>query len=117
MNDIVGSVERVHHIMNEITLASQEQSSGISQVNQAISHLDEVTQQNAALVEQATAAAASLEEQTTKLAQAVSVFKLAHREAHFFHAPAPNRESLVFKKNIALTNHHATRQRIPLKMQ
>ncbi|MBU2640282.1 MAG: hypothetical protein KJ889_00555, partial [Gammaproteobacteria bacterium] len=56
--------------------ASQEQSAGIEQVNQAITQMDDVTQQNAALVEQAAAAAESLEEQANALAQAVSVFKL-----------------------------------------
>ncbi len=79
MEEIVSSVKRVTDIMAEITAASQEQSSGIQQVNQAITQMDEVTQQNAALVEEASAAAESLEEQSQNLAQAVSVFKLAHR--------------------------------------
>lgn len=77
MTNVVDSVKRVNHIMNEITLASREQSTGIVQVNQAISHMDEVTQQNAALVEQAAAAATSLEQQAMRLSLAVSVFKLA----------------------------------------
>ncbi|MEN3365164.1 MAG: methyl-accepting chemotaxis protein, partial [Burkholderiales bacterium] len=63
-------------IMAEISVASHEQSQGIQQVNQAISHMDEVTQQNATLVEQAASASSSLEDQTVKLAQAVSVFRL-----------------------------------------
>jgi uncharacterized phage infection (PIP) family protein YhgE len=62
--------------MGEIAAASQEQSSGIEQVNQAITQMDDVTQQNAALVEQAAAAAESLQDQAGKLAEAVSVFKL-----------------------------------------
>jgi uncharacterized phage infection (PIP) family protein YhgE len=62
--------------MSEIAAASQEQSAGIEQVNQAISQMDDVTQQNAALVEEAAAAAESLQEQAGKLAEAVSVFKL-----------------------------------------
>ncbi|MNJ95874.1 Aerotaxis receptor [compost metagenome] len=75
MDDIVSSVQRVTGIMNEITVASREQSNGIDQVNLAIAQMDEVTQQNAALVEEAAAAAASLEEQTLHLTQSISVFR------------------------------------------
>ena len=74
MMEIVHSVEGVTTIMNDIASSSHEQSSGIEQVNQAVSHMDEVTQQNAAMVEQAAAAAASLDEQAVQLSQAVSVF-------------------------------------------
>ncbi len=76
MNEIVTSVKHVADIMNEIASASLEQSDGIEQVNQAITQMDEATQQNAALVEEAAAAAQSLQEQAAKLAQVVSVFKL-----------------------------------------
>jgi aerotaxis receptor len=76
MTEIVDSVQRVAGIMNEIAGASREQSSGIEQVNQSVTNMDETTQQNAAMVEQAAAAAASLDEQAVQLAQAVSVFKL-----------------------------------------
>ncbi|WPG39126.1 methyl-accepting chemotaxis protein [Variovorax sp. EBFNA2] len=76
MEEIVGSVKRVTDIMGEITAASQEQTSGIEQINQAIVQMDQVTQQNAALVEEASAAAQSLQEQAGSLVQAVSVFKL-----------------------------------------
>lgn len=76
MTEIVESVKRVTDIMSEITAASQEQTEGIEQVNQAIGQMDRVTQQNAALVEEAAAAAASLQEQAVNLAQVVSVFKL-----------------------------------------
>jgi hypothetical protein len=62
--------------MNEIMAASQEQSSGIEQVNTAIGQMDQVTQQNAALVEEAAAASQSLRDQADKLAQIVSVFKI-----------------------------------------
>jgi uncharacterized phage infection (PIP) family protein YhgE len=62
--------------MSEIAAASQEQSTGIEQVNQAITQMDDATQQNAALVEEAAAAAESLQNQAGKLAEAVSVFKL-----------------------------------------
>ncbi|MEC4721394.1 methyl-accepting chemotaxis protein [Noviherbaspirillum sp. CPCC 100848] len=76
MNEIVTSVKHVADIMNEITAASQEQSSGIEEVNRAIAEMDEMTQQNAALVEQAAAAAGSMQDQSIKLEQAVAVFKL-----------------------------------------
>jgi aerotaxis receptor len=75
MNEIVQAVKRVTDIMSEISAASQEQNSGIEQINQAILQMDETTQQNAALVEEAAAAAHSLEDQTVSLAKAVSVFK------------------------------------------
>jgi methyl-accepting chemotaxis protein len=66
--------------MNEITAASDEQSSGIRNVGEAITQMDEMTQQNAGLVEQAAAAAESMREQSNALAQAVSVFKLQDDE-------------------------------------
>jgi methyl-accepting chemotaxis protein len=76
MSEVVDSIQRVTDIMGEITSASVEQSSGIEQVNQAIGQMDQVTQQNAALVEEAAAAAASLHDQADALAQVVAVFKL-----------------------------------------
>ncbi|MFA9219278.1 MAG: methyl-accepting chemotaxis protein [Sphingomonadaceae bacterium] len=79
MTDIVSSVQRVTDIMAEITLATEEQSVGIDQINLAIGQMDSVTQQNAALVEQAAAAAASLQEQAASLAEVVSVFRLDQR--------------------------------------
>ncbi|WP_333874382.1 methyl-accepting chemotaxis protein [Methylobacter sp.] len=75
MKDIVNSIQHVTAIMSEISAASVEQSSGISQVNLAIAQMDDVTQQNAALVEQAAAAAESMEEQTQNLSATVAVFK------------------------------------------
>jgi methyl-accepting chemotaxis protein len=77
MDEIVASIARVTAIMSEIANASEEQREGIEQVNMAITQMDRVTQQNAALVEQAAAAAASMQEQSAQLAQAVSVFKLS----------------------------------------
>jgi methyl-accepting chemotaxis protein-1 (serine sensor receptor) len=76
MDEIVTSVKHVADIMAEITAASQEQSSGIEEVNRAIAHMDEMTQQNAALVEQAAAAAQSMQDQAAALAKAVAIFKL-----------------------------------------
>jgi methyl-accepting chemotaxis protein len=76
MQEIVSSVQRVTDIMGEIAAASSEQSAGIDQVNTSITSMDEVTQQNAALVEQAAAAAESLVEQATSLMDTVGGFKL-----------------------------------------
>jgi len=76
MQRIVASVHKVAGIMGEITSASQQQGSGIAEVNTAIGQMDVMTQQNAALVEQAAAAAESLQEQAQALAQAVSIFRL-----------------------------------------
>jgi len=76
MNEIVTSVRRVTDIMSEISAASAEQSAGIDQVNQAISQMDAVTQQNAALVEEAAGAAETLEHQARNLRDLVSVFHL-----------------------------------------
>ena len=76
MAEVVASISRVTNIMNEITTASDEQRDGIEQVNQAITQMDAVTQQNAALVEEAAAAAASMQEQSARLSEVVGVFKL-----------------------------------------
>ncbi|HEY0955581.1 MAG TPA: methyl-accepting chemotaxis protein [Roseateles sp.] len=76
MEELVGAVQRVKDIMGEITTATAEQSDGIAQVNIAITQLDQVTQQNAALVEQSTAAAESLREQAVTLSSAVGAFRL-----------------------------------------
>ncbi len=76
MNEVVASVKRVTDIVGEISSASQEQSAGIGEVGQAITQMDEGTQQNAALVEQAAAAAQSLQDQAATLAQLVGRFKL-----------------------------------------
>lgn len=76
MQEIVNSIKHVADIMTEITAASQEQSSGIDQINQAVTQMDEVTQQNAALVEEAAAAAESLEHQAKELTGAISIFKV-----------------------------------------
>jgi methyl-accepting chemotaxis protein len=82
MNEIVTAVENVVSLMNEITRASNEQSTGISEVNHAIVQMDEMTQQNVALVEEAAAAAASMREQARALEDAVRVFRLAGDAPH-----------------------------------
>ena len=76
MNEVVTSIKQVTDIMGEITAASQEQSQGIEQVNQAVIEMDNVTQQNAALVEEAAAAAGALQEEAARLTEVVSVFKM-----------------------------------------
>ena len=76
ISDLVAGVRRVTDIVGEISAASQEQTSGLEQVNRGISQMDQVTQQNAALVEEAAAATGSLESQATQLVQAVAVFRI-----------------------------------------
>jgi methyl-accepting chemotaxis protein len=77
MSEIVGSVQRVSDIIGEITAAAGEQSDGIGQVNVAVTQLDQMTQQNAALVEESAAAAESLKDQATRLAGVVRAFRLS----------------------------------------
>jgi uncharacterized phage infection (PIP) family protein YhgE len=76
MDEIVASVRRVCDIIGEISAAASEQHDGIGQINAAVSQLDQMTQQNAALVEQSAAAAESLREQAQRLAGVVATFKL-----------------------------------------
>jgi len=77
MSEIVASVQRVSDIIGEITAAAAEQSDGIGQVNTAVNNLDQMTQQNAALVEESAAAAESLKDQAHKLAQVIGAFRIA----------------------------------------
>jgi methyl-accepting chemotaxis protein len=76
MNEIVSSIRRVADIMGEIAAAGHEQEMGIGQINVAVAELDDVTQQNAALVEEAAAASESLKEQAEKLADVASAFRI-----------------------------------------
>ena len=96
MQDIVHSVRRVSDLIGEITASSTEQRDGIGQVNQAVANLDQMTQQNAALVEESSAAAAAMHEQAQRLSQVVAVFNVgtnaalaAPRSAVRVAAPAP----------------------------
>ena len=100
MHEIVESVRRVTDIMGEITSASAEQTAGIEQINEAVAQMDQVTQQNAALVEEAAAASASMQEQAAMLAEAVSIFRL---DAHTATQPAaaPRRASLAAPAAVA----------------
>ncbi|NHZ61354.1 methyl-accepting chemotaxis protein [Massilia genomosp. 1] len=77
MDDIVQSIRRVTDIMGDIAAASAEQTLGIDQINQAVTQMDQVTQQNAALVEEAAAASEAMQDQARQLAEVVSVFKLS----------------------------------------
>ena len=88
MAEVVASVQRVTDIMGEISSASREQEGGITQINHAVTEMDAVTQQNAALVEEAAGAAGSLQEQADRLQQMVAVFKVDGAQAA---APAPAR--------------------------
>jgi methyl-accepting chemotaxis protein len=76
MTDIVGAVRRLTDLIGEISVATGAQASEIQQVNAAVGHLDGMTQQNAALVEQSAAAAQSLKDQAGRLVDAVNAFKL-----------------------------------------
>ena len=96
MSEVVASVRRVSDMINEITAAGQEQSAGIAQINDAITNMDTLTQQNAALVEEAAAAAAGLQEQAEKLSSVVSVFKLDQSQT-----AAPNASAMLVNHNTA----------------
>ncbi|RZF31502.1 HAMP domain-containing protein [Paraburkholderia sp. UYCP14C] len=103
MSHVSASISRVTQMMAEISASSLEQSTGIEQVNQAVVQMDEMTQQNAALVEQAAAAAASLHQQTEQLKQAVSVFEISESVLR------TQQHGAVFAANaeLALTGMHA----------
>ncbi|KHN92553.1 methyl-accepting chemotaxis protein [Pectobacterium actinidiae] len=99
MKEIVDAVTNVTDIMGEIASASDEQSRGITQVGQAISEMDSVTQQNASLVQEASAAAASLEEQAALLTRAVATFKLS---SHLSAPTRPNAQAVKGRSSLAL---------------
>jgi methyl-accepting chemotaxis protein len=88
MEEIVASVKKVSDLIAEIAAASQEQSSGIGQVNTAVTQMDQVVQQNASLVEEATAATESMKEQASSLLQMVSRFKIGTEQVAYAAAPA-----------------------------
>ncbi|WP_343625672.1 methyl-accepting chemotaxis protein [Roseateles puraquae] len=89
MTEIVASVQRVTDIIGEISAAAREQSEGIAVVNGSVVQLDQMTQQNAALVEESAAAAESLREQSARMTEAISVFKLSGTAAHRSRAATP----------------------------
>lgn len=91
MQEIVTAVRHVTDIMGDIAAASHEQAGGIDQVNRAVAQMDEVTQQNAALVEEAAAAAGSMQDQARELVRAVGVFRLSDETARRNQNPQPPR--------------------------
>lgn len=109
MNDIVNAVTRVTDIMGEIASASDEQSRGIDQVALAVSEMDRVTQQNAALVQESAAAAAALEDQASRLKMAVSAFRLASLAGNTVTPQAtylaPAAAAAAIRKPAATTGH------------
>ncbi|MYM69294.1 PAS domain S-box protein [Pseudoduganella sp. FT55W] len=104
MNEVIESVCRVSKVMGEISDSTREQSNGIGQVNQAVINIDDITQQNAALVEQAAAAAGNLAQQTRCVSQAMAVFKLQHAASAGLKRPPPPRSTppVAEKKRLQL---------------
>lgn len=113
MHEIVDSIQRVTDIMNEIMSATREQTSGIEQINEAIMQMDDMTQQNAALVEEAAAAAGSLQNQANSLAQVVSTFRLGGK--HYGYAAGAAEPRAEVKEKIVLLAKKATAPRAELK--
>jgi methyl-accepting chemotaxis protein len=115
MSEVVDSVRRVSDIITEITAASQEQSLGIEQVNQAIIQMDSVTQQNAALVEESAAAAESLQDQAVALSNVVGKFVLHQADVMSYSAPqlvmVPSRLKVVGLKKRNQTSSAGAAQR------
>ena len=93
MGEIVASVQRVTDIIGEISAAAAEQSAGLGHVNGAVTQLDQMTQQNAALVEESAAAAASLKEQSHQLALTLSTFRLGQQDIAA--APPPKQDTVA----------------------
>jgi uncharacterized phage infection (PIP) family protein YhgE len=111
MTEVVTAIRRVTDIMGEISAASSEQSAGVAQVGEAITQMDQVTQQNAALVEEMAAATNSLSQQAQELVNTVAVFKLAQgaaasaapaRPVRSAPAPAPKPVSRVPERKLAM---------------
>jgi methyl-accepting chemotaxis protein len=98
MGSIVESVERVATIIGEIMNATQEQTAGIGEINEAVTQMDHVTQQNAALVEEAAAASESMQEQAAKLAEVVSVFKLDRQAGRQSPVSRPSPTQMIAQK-------------------
>jgi methyl-accepting chemotaxis protein len=97
MSEIVASVQRVTDIIGEISAAALEQSQGIGQVNEAVTRLDQMTQQNAALVEESAAAAESLKDQAHRMTTVVVNYRLDGNDIGFGSAPAPAHKAVAAK--------------------
>jgi len=105
MGQVIESVSKVSRVMAEISHSTREQSTGIGQVNQAVIQIDDITQQNAALVEQAAAAAGNLVEQARNVSQAMAVFKLQHAPRAGARAVAPPARPVPTKAKPKLVAH------------
>ncbi|HAT1515803.1 TPA: methyl-accepting chemotaxis protein [Morganella morganii] len=103
MTEVVSAVTRVTDIMGEIASASEEQSRGIDQVGRAVSEMDTVTQQNAALVQESASAAAALEDQAGRLTDAVAIFNIRNA----LQSPVQKTRAASFVTNTQVTPHHA----------
>jgi methyl-accepting chemotaxis protein len=90
MAEVVGAIRKVSNIVGEISAASSDQRAGVSQIGEAVTAIDQMTQQNAALVEQMAAAASGLKSQASALVRVVSVFQISDE-------PLSNRELLALK--------------------
>jgi len=89
MQEVVSAIRRVADMIGEISAASREQSEGVNQVGEAVSQMDQTTQQNAALVEEMAAAANSLRQQAVDMVQAITHFRLGDTAAAVVHTPRP----------------------------
>jgi methyl-accepting chemotaxis protein len=112
MNAVVDSVRHVKNIMAEITDASREQSQGIEQVNQAVIEMDNVTQQNAALVEEAAAAAGAMQDQAANLTELVSIFKLNSTQLPVIALPSMNNVTIIPNGGNTTSNKAINRPRL-----
>jgi uncharacterized phage infection (PIP) family protein YhgE len=112
MQQIVVSIQAVSGNMHDISLASAEQRTGIEQVNQAVGQLDDITQQNAALVEQAAAAAESMHEQSLKLTRAVAAFHIGTADITSAPVAAKGRLNLMPSRTRNLNPDTAVVQKI-----
>ncbi|MEQ6433775.1 methyl-accepting chemotaxis protein [Comamonas sp. w2-DMI] len=115
MDEIVSSVRRVSDLIGEITASSSEQRDGINQVNQAVSNLDQMTQQNAALVEESSAAAMALQEQASRLSQVVSVFRTGQQVQSVAKQAAPRAAAASVPKPSAAVQRPQTKAPAKLK--
>ena len=101
MDEMADSVRKVADIVIDIAEASKEQSLGIAQVNQAIAQMDDVTQRNAALVEEAAAATQMMSQETSRLIEAVSVFKVKHDQGAANGMTSPQRSLLPLSEPVS----------------
>jgi methyl-accepting chemotaxis protein len=116
MKEIVTSIQRVNDIMAEIAAASAEQATGIDEVSKAVTQMDEMTQQNAALVEEAAAAAESMRSQASDLTQRVGTFKLSDTEVQTkLQVKAPDRLSQQYEElpSVSIATASKAKKAIP----